>query len=92
MLKQTMPRIGVDFHVFDGKFQGSRSHLIGIFGELTKLCPSSGSYSCLRRWTNLVLCPGFAEPNVERIFMPHANPLLRLGLHLPRLRRSLAWT
>jgi hypothetical protein len=21
-------RIGVDFHVFDGKFQGSRSHLV----------------------------------------------------------------
>ncbi|MCP5256156.1 MAG: glycosyltransferase family 4 protein [Zoogloeaceae bacterium] len=89
MLKQTMPRIGVDFHVFDGKFQGSRSHLIGIFGELTKLCPEFRFVFLLEKVDELGALPGFAEPNVERIFMPHANPLLRLGLHLPRLRRSL---
>lgn len=62
MLKQTMPRIGVDFHVFDGKFQGSRSHLIGIFGELTKLCPEFRFVFLLEKvGTNLVLCP--ALPN-----------------------------
>lgn len=83
-------RIGVDFHVFDGKFQGSRSHLIGIFGELTRLCPEYDFVFLLERTEALGQLPGFAEPNVQRVHMPHANPFVRLGLQLPRLRRELA--
>lgn len=83
-------RIGVDFHVFDGKFQGSRSHLIGIFGELTKLCPEFEFVFLLEKVDELAKLPGFAEPNVQRVRMPHASALKRLGLQLPRLRRELA--
>ncbi len=82
-------RIGVDFHVFDGKFQGSRSHLIGIFGELTRLCPEFDFVFLLEQPDALGCLPGFAEPNVQRVHMPHANAFVRLGLQLPRLRRSL---
>lgn len=82
-------RIGVDFHVFDGKFQGSRSHLIGIFGELTRICSEFDFVFLLEQTDALGRLPGFAEPNVQRVHMPHANPLVRLGLQLPRLRREL---
>lgn len=89
MLKQKRIRIGVDFHVFDGKFQGSRSHLIGIFGELTRLCPEFDFVFLLEKTDELGKVPGFSEQNVERVFMPHAGPLKRLGWQLPRLRRAL---
>lgn len=90
MLKSKMPRIGVDFHVFDGKFQGSRSHLIGVFGELTRLCPEFQFVFLLEKTDELGLLPGFSGPNVERVYMPHSNPLRRLAWQLPRLRRSLS--
>ena len=81
------PRIGVDFHVFDGKFQGSRSHLIGIFGELTRLCPEFDFFFFLEKTDALGELPGFEGPNVKRVFMPHGGPLKRLGWFLPNLRR-----
>jgi glycosyltransferase involved in cell wall biosynthesis len=80
----------VDFHVFDGKFQGSRSHLIGVFGELTRLCPEFDFVFLLEKTEELGRLPGFAGPNVQRVRMPAANPLKRLGLGLPALRRSLS--
>ncbi|HEU6456609.1 MAG TPA: glycosyltransferase family 1 protein [Roseateles sp.] len=82
-------RIGVDFHVFDGKFQGSRSHLLGVFGELTRLCPEYDFIFLLEKTDELGRLPGFAEPNVQRVRMAPANPLKRLALDLPALRRSL---
>lgn len=90
MLNCRRPRIGVDFHVFDGKFQGSRSHLIGVFGELTRLCPEFQFVFLLEKTDELGLLPGFSEPNVERVYMSHSGPLRRLALQLPRLRRSLS--
>ena len=32
-------RIGVDFHTVDGKYQGSRSHLLGLYREIVVQCP-----------------------------------------------------
>lgn len=83
-------RIGVDFHVFDGKFQGSRSHLLGVFGELTRLCPEYDFVFLLEKTDELGRLPGFSGPNVERVRMPAANPLKRLAVDLPALRRSLS--
>lgn len=83
-------RIGVDFHVFDGKFQGSRSHLLGVFGELTRLCPEYDFVFLLEKTEELGQLPGFSEPNVERVLMPAANPLKRLAVGLPALRRRLS--
>lgn len=83
-------RIGVDFHVFDGKFQGSRSHLLGIFGEVTRLCPEFQFVFLLEKTDELGGLPGFSGPNVERVRMPAAGALKRLALDLPALRRSLA--
>lgn len=83
-------RIGVDFHVFDGKFQGSRSHLLGVFGELTRLCPEYDFVFLLEKTEELGQLSGFSQPNVQRVRMPAANPLKRLAMDLPSLRRALS--
>lgn len=82
-------RIGVDFHVFDGKFQGSRSHLLGVFSELVALRPDWRFFFFLQDTQSLARLPAFQRGNVELVHMPHANPLVRLGWQLPRLRRRL---
>jgi glycosyltransferase involved in cell wall biosynthesis len=81
-----MARIGVDFHVFDGKFQGSRSHLLGVYGELVALCPQYQFYFFLEQTDTLSKIAAFQGSNINIVHMPHANPLVRLGWLLPRLR------
>lgn len=81
-----MLRIGVDFHAFDGKFQGSRSHLIGLYRAMVALCPDFEFVFFLEQTEALRALPGFDRPNVHCARMPHANPLVRLGWQLPILR------
>ena len=82
-----MLRIGVDFHAFDGKFQGSRSHLIGLYRAMVALCPDMHFVFFLDKVAELAALPGFDRPNVTCVHMPPANPLVRLAWQLPRLRR-----
>ena len=82
-----MLRIGVDFHAFDGKFQGSRSHLIGLYRAMVAACPDFQFVFFLEKAAELAALEGFDRPNVTCVSMPHANPLVRLGWQLPRLRR-----
>jgi glycosyltransferase involved in cell wall biosynthesis len=79
----------VDFHVFDGKFQGSRSHLLGVFSELVALRPDWRFFFFLDDTESLARMSPFQRSNVELVRMPRANPLVRLGWQLPRLRRRL---
>lgn len=81
------PRIGVDFHVFDGKFQGSRSHILGIFAELVALCPDYQFFLFLERVEDLRKVQGFDRENVHLVRMPHKNSLMRLLWQLPLLRQ-----
>jgi glycosyltransferase involved in cell wall biosynthesis len=81
-------RIGVDFHVFDGKFQGSRSHLLGLYAEMVALCPQYHFYFFLEQTKALARMPAFRRSNVSIVHMPHANPLRRLAWQLPQLRRQ----
>ncbi len=83
-----VPRIGVDFHVFDGKFQGSRSHLLGLYAEMVTLCPQYHFYFFLEQTQALAELPAFRGSNVSIIRMPHANPLYRLAWQLPKLKRQ----
>ncbi|MBI2733784.1 MAG: glycosyltransferase family 4 protein [Aquabacterium sp.] len=82
-----MLRIGVDFHAFDGKFQGSRSHLIGLYRAMVALCPDFEFVFFLEQVDALRALPGFDRPNVRCVYMPHANPLVRLAWQLPVLRK-----
>lgn len=86
---QKRPRIGVDFHVFDGKFQGTRSHLLGLYTQLIHLCPEVDFFFFLEKTSELAKIEAFSQPNVSCVYMPHANPFVRLGWHLPRLRTRL---
>jgi glycosyltransferase involved in cell wall biosynthesis len=83
-----MLKIGVDFHAFDGKFQGSRSHLIGLYRAMVSLCPDFEFVFFLDRVDELRSLSGFDRPNVQCVRMPSANPLLRLAWQLPRLARQ----
>jgi glycosyltransferase involved in cell wall biosynthesis len=83
-----MLKIGVDFHAFDGKFQGSRSHLIGLYRAMVSLCPDFEFVFFLDRVDELRTLSGFDRPNVQCVRMPSANPLLRLAWQLPILARQ----
>lgn len=81
------PRIGVDFHTFDGIFQGSRSHVLGIFREVVRLAPEMDFVLLLDRPEQLKAeHPEFAAPNVHLVRMPHRPGPVRLGLQLPWLQ------
>jgi len=86
MLNGRRLRIGVDFHVFDGKYQGSRSHLLGLYRELVAMCPEFDFVFFLDQVEGLRRTEGFARDNVSCIRMPRTNSLKRLAWDLPLLR------
>lgn len=82
------PRIGVDFHTFDGIFQGSRSHLLGLYAEAIRLAPEFDFVLMLGSPERLrAEHPEFNAPNVELLAMPHGGGLARLGWQLALARR-----
>jgi glycosyltransferase involved in cell wall biosynthesis len=81
------PKIGVDFHTFDGIFQGSRSHVIGLFREVIKLAPEIDFVFFLGNPDRLVSSyPEFRAPNVRLVKMPHRPGPVRLAFQLPWLQ------
>ncbi len=79
-------RIGVDFHTWDGIFQGSRSHVLGIYREAIVQAPDIdfvfflGDTDSLRR-----AHPEFALPNVKLVHAGHVPAMVRLLVQLPYL-------
>jgi glycosyltransferase involved in cell wall biosynthesis len=85
------PRVGIDMHVVDGKYQGSRTHVIELFARVIAASPEIDFFLFLAEPENLKLCrPEFLLPNAHRVQMPHANPLLRLVWQLPRMQTRYA--
>ncbi len=81
-------RIGIDFHVVDGKFQGSRTHVLELFTEVIRQSPDMQFYLFLDRPDELPeMSPAFAAPNVVRVRMPYASPIVRLFKQLPDMQR-----
>ncbi len=78
----------MDFHAFDGKFQGSRSHLIGLYRAMLRNSPDLEFVFFLSKVDALRHLEGFDLPNVQVVHMPHASPLKRLAWQLPMLRRQ----
>lgn len=84
------PRIGVDFHTFDGKFQGSRSHLLGLYREAIAMAPEIDFHFLLAEPERLLREePAFRAPNVRMVAMPHRPALWRLGVQLAQAQRRL---
>ncbi len=89
MTKRTIrrPVLGVDFHVWDGIFQGSRSHLLGLYAEAIQQAPEIDFVFFLDGTASLRAAhPAFASPHVRLVRMHHLPALLRLGVQLPWLQ------
>jgi glycosyltransferase involved in cell wall biosynthesis len=83
------PRIGVDFHTFDGPYQGSRSHLLGLYRDTVRRAPEYDFVFFCGQPTRLREAdPAFAMPNVQCVEMPHKSGLARLGWQLALLQRK----
>ena len=84
-----MKRIGIDFHVVDGIYQGSRTYVLELFSEVIRISPDIRFFLFLEKTEKLQsMAPAFALPNVEIIHMPRANPFKRLCWQLPLLQRK----
>ena len=84
-----MKRVGIDFHVFDGIFQGSRSHVLEIFIRVVVICPNIEFYIFLEKTEELRLnYPAFSLPNVHLVKMEHVNSIKRLCVVLPKMQRK----
>ena len=80
--------LGVDFHVWDGIYQGSRSHLLGLYRAAIRQAPDIDFVFFLDGVQSLREAhPEFAAPNVRLAHMPHRPALWRLGVQLPWLQR-----
>lgn len=81
------PSIGVDFHVWDGIFQGSRSHLLGLYSAAIRQAPDLDFVFFLDRTESLRQAhPVFGSPNVRLVRMAPRPGLWRLGVQLGWLR------
>ena len=80
-------RIGVDFHEWDGIFQGSRNHVLGIYRHAIRQAPDVDFFFFLESTETLRDAhEEFRRQNVRLIHMPRRHGLIRLGLQLPWLR------
>lgn len=85
---QRRHRIGIDFHTWDGIFQGSRSHILGVYREAILQAPDLDFVFFLQDTDSLREAhPEFARPNVTLVSMKHQPSLLRLLVQLPLLAR-----
>jgi glycosyltransferase involved in cell wall biosynthesis len=83
------PRVGVDFHTFDALYQGSRSHLPGLYREAVRRAPEYDFiFFCAEPARLREADPAFAMPNVQCVAMPHKSGLARLGWQLALLQRK----
>lgn len=80
-------RIGVDFHTYDGIYQGSRSHILGLFKQAIILAPEFDFVFFLSSVEKLQSeHPEFNRPNVTLVKMASRPSIWRLALQLPFLR------
>lgn len=81
------PRVGVDFHVWDQLYQGSRSHLLGLYRAAIAQAPDLDFVFFLNDPNSLRRAHAeFSLPNVTLERMPHWPGPLRLALQLPWLQ------
>lgn len=82
-----LKKIGIDFHTFDGIYQGSRSHILGLFSEAIKLNSQFEFIFFLDKPEKLLQqYPVFSEPNVRLVRMKHRSGLFRFLFQLPYLQ------
>lgn len=78
-----MIRLLVDCHVFDGKYQGTRTYLEGLYGKLTKHLDID-FYFCSFNTEKLKKTFGRAD-NIHYITLNYQNKFLRLIYEYPKI-------
>lgn len=87
MVSRSRPVLGVDFHVWDGIFQGSRSHLLGLYRAAIVQAPEIDFTFFLNDLDGLrAAYPEFSAPNVRLVRMRQRPAMWRLAVQLPWLR------
>jgi glycosyltransferase involved in cell wall biosynthesis len=82
------PRIGVDFHAFDGPYQGSRTHLLGLYRDAVRRAPEYDFvFFCANPDKLRDADPAFSMANVRCVAMARRSGLVRLGWQLALLQR-----
>ena len=82
-------RVGIDFHAVDGKFQGSRTHILELFSQVIEVSPDLDFYLFVDDTDGLgKLNAAFSRENVHLIRMPAASPFKRLLRQLPQLAKQ----
>lgn len=83
-------RVGLDLHVVDGLFQGSRTHVIELFSRVARLCPEIEFVALLDGVEAFKKnYPAFDLPNIRLERLKHTGAVRRLMWELPRLQKSL---
>ena len=81
------PRLGIDFHVWDQLFQGSRSHLLGLYRAAIPKAPELDFVFFLNDPESLRQAHAeFRLPQVHLVAMPHRPGPWRLAVQLPWLQ------
>jgi glycosyltransferase involved in cell wall biosynthesis len=82
------PRIGIDLHVVDGIFQGSRTHCLELFSRVVALTPECDFMILAGDPRQLLsFSENFALPNVTLFPMHPGRAPVRLLWQLPRIVR-----
>jgi glycosyltransferase involved in cell wall biosynthesis len=85
------PRIGLDLHVIDGIFQGSRTHCLELFSRVVAATPECDFIAVAADPEKVLEAnQGFNSPNVTLVRMPPAAAAVRLLWQLPQLARRYA--
>jgi glycosyltransferase involved in cell wall biosynthesis len=82
------PRIGLDLHVVDGIYQGSRTHCLELFSRVVAAMPEC-DFMVLSAFPEKLtrFSANFTLPNVSLVAMPHVSPAKRLLWQLPQLAK-----
>ncbi len=80
-------KILINAHVFDGKFQGSRTYIKGLYTEMILLKKDWDFYFVAQNTTNLEEEFG-THQNVHYLHLKHHNKFIRLFWEIPQLIRK----
>ena len=81
-------RVGVDMHVVDGMYQGSRTYMVGIFSRVIACCPNIQFYLFCSDANNILnIAAPFSFSNVVIVPGISKNPIFRLAVQFPLLSK-----
>lgn len=84
------PRIGIDLHVVDGIYQGSRAHCLELFSRVIGMTPECDFFLANDSRALTSFHSNFALPNVTIVPMHHRPAVIRLMAQIPGLVKRLA--